>query len=59
MHFFVTLWLFVYFNEEVVEQRKSQGSRQGKVPGNEVLGDINGGTEHRKGTRDVRGLSLL
>lgn len=54
MYFFVTLWLFVYFNEEVVEQRKSQGSRQGKVPGNEVLGDINGGTEHRKGTRDVK-----
>lgn len=24
MNFFVTLWLFVYFNEEVVEQRKSQ-----------------------------------
>lgn len=53
MHFFVTLWLFMYFNEEVVEQRRSQGSSQGKVPANEVLGDIDGGTEQSKGTRDV------
>lgn len=53
MHFFVTLWLFVHFKEEVVEQRKSQGSSQGKVPGNEVLGDVNGGSEQSKGTRDV------
>lgn len=30
MNFFVTLWLFVYFNEEVVEQRKSQA----RVPDN-------------------------
>lgn len=53
MHFFVTRWFFMYFNEEVVEQRRSQGSSQGKVPGNEVLGDIDGGTEQSKGTRDV------
>lgn len=42
----------MYFNE-VVEQRKSQGSSQGKVLVNEVLGDINGDTEQSKGTRDV------
>lgn len=53
MHFFVTLSLFVYFNIEVVEQRKNQGPRQEKVPGNEVLGDINEGTEQSEGTRDV------
>lgn len=34
----------MYFNEKVVEQRKSQSSSKGKVPG---------GSEQSKGTRDV------
>lgn len=58
MHLFVTLQLFIDYNKEKVEQRRSPGFSQGKAPGSEVcravlLGDVSGGTEQSRGTKGV------